>query len=295
MALRPFSRQLQRRGTHQNISFEFFPPKTDEALDALWHEIKHLEPLDPSFVSVTYGAGGSTRDRTHCTIKRLTEETNLVPAAHLTCVNMSEEELHFVLDGYWNLGVKHIVAIRGDLPEGTQQEHFTYANATDLTKAITDYRDFEVTVSCYPEGYPGSPNIDHDLDVLQAKIDNGATRAISQFFFEADTFCRFIDRAHRRGIHIPIVPGIMPVTNYKSLLRMAALCDTDVPLWVTKLFADTGGPDYRRLIATAVATELCADLIDRGIHDLHFYTLNKADLVYAVCRTLGVTPNYSHR
>jgi methylenetetrahydrofolate reductase (NADPH) len=281
------------RPRKSNVSFEFFPPKSDEAEAGLWQAIRRLEPLGPSFVSVTYGAGGSTRERTHHTVRRIIEETAMQPAAHLTCVDASKAEMHDVIADYWMAGVRHIVALRGD-PPGAIGGAYTppangYANATELVAAITAIAPFEVTVGCYPEKHPESPSFDHDIDVLKAKIDAGGTRAISQFFFDIEAFLRFEDRVRKAGIFIPLVPGIMPVTNFASLVRLADRCQTRLPAWLVRhLEGLDGDPDTRRLVAVSLAAEMCTALEERGFEDFHFYTLNRSDLVYAVCRMLGV-------
>ena len=275
------------------VSFEFFPPKTPEMETSLWTCIDRLAPLGPQFVSVTYGAGGSTRERTHRTVKRILDETKLAPAAHLTCVNAAREEVDAVIRQYWEAGVRHIVALRGDPPEGLGGPYVPrpdgYANATELCTAITKIAPFELSVSVYPEKHPESPSLAHDIDVLKAKIDAGATRAISQFFFDIDAYSRFIDKVRAAGISIPILPGIMPVTNFKGLVKMAASCQTTIPAWLANLFDGLDeDAETRRLLACAIAAEMCAKLEERGFKDFHFYTLNRADLVYAICRVLGV-------
>jgi len=293
LKLGPVARVGSRPSRDVRVSFEFFPPKSDEAEDALWQAIRRLEPLNPSFVSVTYGAGGSTRERTHRTVRRLIEETAVAPAAHLTCVAATRDEVDAVIRDYWATGVRHIVALRGDPPGEIGGVYVPptdgYANATELTAAIRRIAPFEVSVGCYPEKHPESPSIDHDIDVLKAKIDAGATRAIGQMFFDTDAFLRYVDRVRAAGIDIPIVPGIMPVTNFKSLKRMAALCQANLPPWLVNLFEGLDGdPETRRLVAATVAAEMCAGLQERGFSDFHFYTLNRADLVLAICRVLGV-------
>jgi methylenetetrahydrofolate reductase (NADPH) len=280
-------------GRRPSVSFEFFPPKTDEAEASLWQAIRRLEPLGPSFVSVTYGAGGSTRERTHRTVRRLVEETSVQPAAHLTCVSASREEVDAVIRDYWDAGVRHIVALRGDPPGAIGGAYVPpsdgYANATELTAAIRRIAPFEVSVGCYPEKHPESASIDHDIEVLKAKIDAGATRAISQLFFDAEAFLRYVDRVRAAGIDIPIVPGVMPVTNFAGLKRMARLCGAALPSWLVNHFDGLDDDaDTRRLVAVSLATEMCASLEERGFTDFHFYTLNRADLVYAICRMLGV-------
>jgi methylenetetrahydrofolate reductase (NADPH) len=291
--LGPVARAGGRGAKRLRVSFEFFPPSTAEAEEKLWGCIRRLEPLGPSFVSVTYGAGGSTRERTHRTIQRMLGETGLQPAAHLTCVGAAREEVDEVIRDYWAMGVRHIVALRGDPPAGIGQAYqpgpHEYQNATELTAAIKRVGDFEVSVGLYPEKHPESPSLDHDIDVLKAKVDAGATRAITQFFFDVDAFLRFVDRVRTAGITVPIVPGIMPVTNYKGLVRMAGACQARVPGWLANLFDGLDeDPDTRRLIAGSVAAEMCARLEEEGFDAFHFYTLNRADLVYAICRVLGV-------
>jgi methylenetetrahydrofolate reductase (NADPH) len=260
---------------------------------SLWTCIDRLAPLSPQFVSVTYGAGGSTRERTHRTVTRILGETRLAPAAHLTCVNAARDEVDAVIRQYWSAGVRHIVALRGDPPEGLGGAYVPrpdgYANATELCAAITKIAPFEISVSVYPEKHPESPSLAHDIDVLKAKIDAGATRAISQFFFDIDAYSRFIDKVRAAGITIPILPGIMPVTNFKGLVKMAAACQTTIPDWLANLFDGLDDDaETRRLLACAIAAEMCAKLEERGFKDFHFYTLNRADLVYAICRVLGV-------
>ena len=276
-----------------SVSFEFSPPKTPEAEASLWTCIRRLEPLNPSFVSVTYGAGGSTRERTHRTVKRMLDETTLKPAAHLTCVGASREEVDEVVRDYWESGIRHIVALRGDPPGsigGAYVPHTDgYANATELTRGIRAVAPFEVSVGLYPQVHPESPGIDHDIDVLKAKIDAGATRAITQFFFDIDTFLRFMERVRKAGVTIPISPGIMPVSNFKGLQRMADPCGIPLPAWLGNLFEGLDNDaETRRLIACSIAAETCARLAEEGFSDFHFYTLNRADLVYAICRVLGV-------
>ena len=296
--LAPIARSLSEGGHNVRVSFEFFPPKTEEMEQTLWASIGRLAPLDPTFVSVTYGAGGSTRERTHRTVKRMLDETNLKPAAHLTCVDASRDEVDEVIRGYWDAGVRHIVALRGDPPPSSEGlagfGDYTpradgYANATELTQAIRRIGDFEVSVGVYPEKHPQSPSMAFDLDVLRQKVDAGATRGISQFFFEAETFLRYRDAVADAGIQISLMPGIMPVTNFKGLRRMAAACEANIPDWLEGLFEGLDDDaDTRKLLASAVAVELCLELEREGVEDFHFYTLNRADLVYAICRILGV-------
>jgi len=275
------------------VSFEFFPPKSEKMADTLWESILTLEPLGPRFVSVTYGAGGSTRERTHATVERILKETDLTPAAHLTCVGSSRDEVDAIARDYWDLGVRNIVALRGDPPEGLGGAYVPradgYANATELTSAIKAVAPFDVIVGVYPEKHPESPSLEHDIEVLKAKVDAGASLGVSQFFFDIDAFLRFRDRVDAAGIKIPIVPGIMPVTNFVGLQKMAVACQTTIPGWLANLFDGLEkDPETRRLIACSVAAEMCAKLEEEGFSAFHFYTLNRADLVYAICQVLGV-------
>ena len=289
---------VARAGNNANpvrVSFEFFPPKTDEAEATLWKAVRRLEPLNPAFVSVTYGAGGSTRERTHRTVQRMLAETTLKPAAHLTCVEASREEVDQVIQDYRAIGVDHIVALRGDPPGasgigGTYQPRADgYANATELAQAIQRIGGFQTSVGVYPEKHPESPSIEHDIDVLKAKVDAGATRALSQFFFDIDAFLRFRDRIRAAGVTIPLIPGIMPVSNFAGLQRMSASCGAAIPAWLAAHFDGLDDdPETRKLLAASVAAETCARLQEEGFSDFHFYTLNRADLVYAICRVLGV-------
>jgi methylenetetrahydrofolate reductase (NADPH) len=292
-ALGPVARAGGRERRKLNISFEFSPPKTPEAEEALWKAIRRLAPLNPDFISVTYGAGGSTRDRTHRTVVRVLNETGLIPAAHLTCVNASRAEVDDVIRGYWEAGVRHIVALRGDPPGQIGGVYAPpadgYANATELTAGIRAIAPFEVSVGAYPQIHPEAGSLQHDLDVLKAKIDAGATRAITQFFFDFDGFLRFMERVRKAGVTIPISPGIMPVTNFSGLKKMAGPIGIQLPQWLANLFEGLEkDPETRRLIAASVASETCARLAEEGFSDFHFYTLNRADLTYAICRVLGV-------
>ena len=275
------------------ISFEFFPPKTEQMEEKLWESINLLEPLNPDFVSVTYGAGGSTRERTHRTVKRILTETSLRPVAHLTCVDATKQEVDEVLREYWESGVRGIVALRGDPPTGVGTKFIAnidgYQNATDVVGAAKQIGDFDISVSFYPEKHPESPSIEHDIDVLKAKIDAGASRAISQFFCEADKYLRFRDMAVKAGINIPLLPGIMPVGSVKGYIRMAQGCNTDVPKWFVEAFDGLDeNPEVRDLVAASVASDLCTKLQAEGVNHFHFYTLNKAALSLATCRRLGV-------
>jgi methylenetetrahydrofolate reductase (NADPH) len=292
-ALGPVARAGVGGAPRPNVSFEFSPPKTPEAEESLWEAIRRLEPLNPSFVSVTYGAGGSTRDRTHRTVLRMVEQTGLKPAAHLTCVEASRGEVDEVIRDYWAAGIRHIVALRGD-PPGQIGGRYTpradgYDNATELTAAIRKIAPFEVSVGLYPQIHPESSGVEHDIDVLKAKVDAGATRAITQFFYDIDSFLRFMDRVRKAGVTIPISPGIMPVTNYQGLKKMAGPIGIELPQWLANLFEGLEkDAETRRLIAASVASEMCARLAEEGFSDFHFYTLNRAELTYAICRVLGV-------
>jgi methylenetetrahydrofolate reductase (NADPH) len=278
-----------------NVSFEFFPPKNEEMETALWGSIERLAPLNPSFVSVTYGAGGSTRQRTHTTLARLMNETSLKPAAHLTCVGASRAEVDEVVTGYKDIGVRHIVALRGDPPGGIGTAFAAhpegYATSTDLVAGVRKIGDFEVSVSAYPEKHPESATFDQDIDVLKAKIDAGATRAITQFFFENDMYLRYLDRVRAKGINIPILPGLVPVQNFRQTASFAQKTGASVPTWLASRFEGLEeDAATRRLVAAAVAAEQALDLMDRGVQDFHFYTMNKADLVFAICHMLGLRP-----
>jgi methylenetetrahydrofolate reductase (NADPH) len=289
IAFRP-SRHGSRR---PRVSFEFFPPKNAEAETALWDSIGRLAPLGPSFVSVTYGAGGSTRERTHNTVKRIVDETSLKPAAHLTCVAASKEEVDEVVKGYWAAGVRHIVALRGD-PQGglgtVYEPHPEgYHQTSDLVAGIRRIGDFEITVSAYPEKHPEALSLDADIDALKKKVDAGATRAITQFFFDNDVYFRYLDKVRAAGIDIPVLPGIVPVINFRQTAGFAVKTGASVPQWLADRFDGLeNDPATRKLVAAAVCAEQVLDLIDRGVPDLHFYTMNKADLVYAICHLIGL-------
>jgi methylenetetrahydrofolate reductase (NADPH) len=277
------------------VSFEFFPPKTEAMEETLWRSIERLAPLSPSFVSVTYGAGGSTRERTHATVSRILAETSLRPAAHLTCVAATREEVGNVVRAYRNAGVRHIVALRGDPVggAGTRYEPHPggYANAAALVEGIAAAGDFEISVAGYPEKHPESPSISADIDMLKRKVDAGATRAITQFFIDNDLFEAYVERVRAAGIGIPIVPGIAPVHSFKQVSHFAAKTGASVPAWLARRFDGLDDdPATRQLVAAAVAAEQVLDLVDRGIADFHFYTMNRADLVYAICHLLGMRP-----
>ncbi len=276
------------------VSFEFFPPKTAEMEERLWAAIKRLEPLRPRFVSVTYGAGGSTRERTHTTVRRIREETALEPAAHLTCVAATRDEIDAVARDYWEAGIRHIVALRGDPPgrrrvSAIRRIPTGYPYAADLVAGLKKVADFEISVAAYPETHPAARSPGHDLDNLKAKLDAGASRAITQFFFDVDVFLRFRDRVRAAGIEVPIVPGILPVTNFAQLKRMAAACGASIPAWMGAHFEGLDDdPETRRLVAASLAAEQCRRLHANGVHEFHFYTLNRADLIVAICHLLGI-------
>jgi methylenetetrahydrofolate reductase (NADPH) len=283
-------------GGPPRVSFEFFPPKTPEMEERLWAVVKRLEPLAPRFVSVTYGAGGSTRERTHATVRRIRQETALEPAAHLTCVAATRDEIDAVARDYWDAGIRHIVALRGDPPGGPTAAagDYTphpggYAYAANLVAGLKRVADFEISVAAYPETHPAARSPGHDLDNLKAKLDAGANRAITQFFFDVGLYLRFRDRAAAAGIRIPIVPGILPVTNFAQLKRMSAGCGASIPDWMAGHFDGLDDdPDTRRLVAASLAAEQCRRLHANGVHEFHFYTLNRADLIVAICHLLGV-------
>jgi methylenetetrahydrofolate reductase (NADPH) len=276
------------------ISFEFFPPKTEAMEAQLWAAIERLRPLAPRFVSVTYGAGGGTRERTHATVERILRDTPLAPAAHLTCVAATRAEVDAVARRYWDAGLRHIVALRGDPPEGTAgyiAHADGYAYAADLVAGLRRVHDFDISVAAYPETHPEAATPRADLDNLKRKIDAGANRAITQFFFDTDVYLRFVERARAAGITVPIVPGILPVTNFAQVMRFAKLCGASVPAWLARLFEGLDDdPDTRRLVAATVAAEQCRRLQDQGVDEFHFYTLNRADLSYAICHILGLRP-----
>jgi len=276
------------------VSFEFSPPKTDETEVTLWAAIKRLEPLAPAFVSVTYGAGGSTRERTHATVKRMVEETSLKPAAHLTCVGHARGEIDDIVRAYWDAGIRHIVALRGDMPNmaGAYQAHADgYQSTPELIAGIRKIGDFEVSVSFYPERHPDSPSHGHDIALLKAKMDAGATRALGQFCFDNDATARFRDDAAKAGIAIPIVPGIMPSTNFAGVARMAGKAGASIPAWLAKAYEGLDEDvETRRIVAAAVLADQVQQLSARGFHQFHFYTLNQANLTYAACRLLGIRP-----
>ena len=279
-----------------SVSFEFFPPKTEKMEQSLWQAIQRLAPLSPSFVSVTYGAGGSTRERTHNTVTRIQKETGIPAAAHFTCVGATREEIDAIARTYWDAGIRHLVALRGDPPEteggvgGRYVPHpGGYAYAADLVAGMRKVADFEISVAAYPETHPEAPSAQFDLDNLKRKVDAGATRAITQFFFDNDAYFRFLDRCAAAGITVPIVPGILPITNFGRAVEFAGKCGAAMP----KRYAETfegldSDPETRQLVAATMAAEQCQALQAQGIRDFHFYTLNRSDLTVAICRMLGV-------
>ncbi len=278
-----------------DVSFEFFPPKTEKMEDALWLAVRRLEPLSPSFVSVTYGAGGSTRERTHNTVARLVRETALAPAAHLTCVNASRHEVDDVVRGYYAAGVRRIVALRGDPPAGVGTRYEAhpggYANTADLIGGIKRIADFDVSVGGYPEKHPESASFAADIDHLKSKVDAGADRIITQFVFDNAHYLRFLERVRARGIWCPVVPGIVPIHNYKQVSGFASKTGTSFPAWLARRFEGLDDdPQTTHLVAAAVAAEQVLGLVDAGVRQFHFYTLNRADLVYAICHLLGLRP-----
>lgn len=283
-----------------DVSFEFFPPKSDKMEAKLWESVARLSPMAPRFVSVTYGAGGSTRDRTQKTVAKIAQDTPLSPAAHLTCVSATKEEVLHVATDFWNAGIRHLVALRGDPPEGMgakfEQHPGGFRDSVDLIQGIRDYdiapdARFEISVSCYPEQHPDSRGWDQDIAFLKAKQDAGADRAITQFFFEPDIYLKFRDRARAGGVTMPIVPGIMLQPNFNGLKRISKLCQANVPDWLHELYEGTDDDaETRELITANVAAELCHKLTEHDVNDFHFYTLNRASLAISTCRLLGLKP-----
>ena len=275
------------------VSFEFFPPKTGNMEARLWETVARLTPFRPRFVSVTYGAGGSTRERTHATVERIRRETSLEPAAHLTCIGASRETVDAIARRYWEAGIRHVVALRGDMPEGGEFAPHPggYTRAAELVAGLKRVADFEVSVACHPEVHPDAVSPQADLDNLKAKIAAGAQRAISQFFFDVDVFLRFRDRARAQGITVPLVPGILPITNYARTCEFATACGASIPRSLARLFEDLDDdPQTRQLVAAGVAAEQCRRLQAEGVTEFHFYTLNRAELTGALCRLLGLKP-----
>jgi methylenetetrahydrofolate reductase (NADPH) len=287
---------LPMRGADQEppeLSFEFFPPRTEALEQQLWTCIRRLAPLSPRFVSVTYGAGGTTHARTHATVARLVQETDLTPAAHLTCVGATCAEVDAVARGYWEAGIRHIVALRGDPPPGADYTPHPggYHYASDLVAGLTRVADFEISVAAYPETHPTARSADDDLDNLKRKLDAGATRAITQYFFDTSTYLRFLERCLAAGITAPIVPGIMPVSNYAQAVKFSAMCGATVPAWLGHMFEGTeDDPEQRRAVASIVAAEQVRVLQANGIDEFHFYTLNRPELTYTIAHVLGVRP-----
>ena len=273
-----------------NVSFEFFPPKTEQMEQTLWKSVERLAPLNPAYMSVTYGANSGERDRTHDVVKRIQNETGISAAPHLTCVDASKEELQQIAKDYWDCGIRRIVALRGDLPEGTDK---TDMYAADLVALLKDVADFDISVAAYPEKHPEAPNAQFDLLNLKRKAEAGATQAITQFFFDAEVFLRFRDRAAAAGIDLDIVPGILPVTNYQTLLRFAGFTNVHVPNWLHHMYEGLDKDDQttRNLMGASIAMDMVKVLAKEGIRDFHFYTLNRSELSYAICRMLGLKEN----
>ena len=289
------SSRLSRGVTEAPItaSFEFFPPKSEKMGETLWETVQRLAPLNPSFVSVTYGAGGSTRERTHKTVERILNETDLAPAAHLTCVGSPKAEVDAIVKDYWDLGVRHLVALRGDPLAGIgavyEPHPEGYAYATDLVEGIKKIANFDVSVSGYPEKHPESGSWQKEIDNLKRKVDAGADRIITQYFFDNDLFDDYLDRIAAAGINIPVIPGILPIHNFEQTMVFSAKCGTSIPEWVARRFSGLqNDPDTRKLVGVAIACEQVMDLVDRGLTDFHFYTMNRADLTYAICHMLGM-------
>ncbi|MEM8700673.1 MAG: methylenetetrahydrofolate reductase [NAD(P)H] [Pseudomonadota bacterium] len=291
--------EFSARRSHQaalspiTASFEFFPPKSDKMAETLWGTVKRLETLNPSFVSVTYGAGGSTRERTHRTVERILNETDLLPAAHLTCVGASRTEVDEIVREYWDLGVRHLVALRGDPLDGIGSRYTPHNNgypyASDLVAGIKKIADFDISVSGYPEKHPESGSWQSEIDNLKRKVDAGADRIITQYFFDNDLFDDYLDRIAAAGINVPVVPGILPIHNFEQTMVFSAKCGTSIPPWLARRFAGLNNdPETRKLVGVSIACEQVMDLVDRGINDFHFYTMNRADLTYAICHMLGM-------
>jgi len=279
-----------------DVSFEFFPPKSDKMAETLWQSIHRLAPLEPEFVSVTYGAGGSTRERTHQTVAEIVKSTRLKPAAHLTCVDATKDEVDEVAKAYWEAGVRHIVALRGDPASGVGEKYEPtpggYRDATDLVAGLKKIADFEISVGGYPETHPESPSVESDIEHLKRKVDAGADRIITQFVFDNEHYLRFLERARAAGIWVPIMPGIVPIHNFKQVSGFARKTGASVPAWLERRFAGLDDdPHTSHLVAATVATEQVMELVDEGIKKFHFYTLNRADLVYAICHLLGLRPH----
>ncbi len=280
-------------GSRIRVSFEFFPPKSDEMEARLWETVQRLEPLQPQFVSVTYGAGGSTRERTARTLRRIRNASSLVPAAHLTCVDASRAQVDEVIADFVGMGIRNFVALRGDPTAGVGARYEPhpdgYANGAELVAAIARQGSFDISVSAYPEKHPESPDFATDIDMLKRKVDNGATRAVTQFFFDNDLYESYVERARRAGIYVPIVPGILPVHNFSQVANFAARAGTHIPRWLGERFSGLQeDPLTHMLVAAAVAAEQVFDLVERGVSDFHFYTMNRADLAFAMCHMIGI-------
>jgi methylenetetrahydrofolate reductase (NADPH) len=280
-------------GDKLRVSFEFFPPKTDEMEARLWETVTRLEPLKPHFVSVTYGAGGSTRERTQRTVRRILKDSALMPAAHLTCIDATREEVDQVVAEFAGMGVKRFVALRGDPAAGVgaiyRPHPGGYANGADLVSGLKAIGDFDISVSAYPEKHPESPDFATDIDMLKRKVDAGATRAITQFFFDNDVYERYVERVRRAGIYVPIVPGVLPVHNFGQVANFSKRAGAEVPAWLAERFEGLDkDPQTHALVAAAVAAEQVLDLIERGVSDFHFYTMNRADLAFAICHMIGI-------
>lgn len=289
---------FSRRPGHADrlrVSFEFFPPSSDAMAETLWKSVQRLAPLGPDFVSVTFGAGGSTRERTLSTVARIARETDVPVAGHLTCVGADRAEVDRIIADYARAGVRRIVALRGDPPEGVGAHYVPhpggYANGAELCSGISAAGDFEIYVSAYPEKHPESPDFATDIDMLKRKVESGATRAITQFFFDNDTYEAYVERVRRAGIYIPVIPGILPVHDFAKVSNFARRCGAHVPAWLADRFEGLDDdPQTRALVASAVAAEQVTDLIERGVTDFHFYTMNRANLVFAICHLLGLRP-----
>ena len=282
-------------GSRVKVSFEFFPPKTDEMEARLWETVKRLEPLAPQYVSVTYGAGGSTRERTRRTVGRILQETSLQPAAHMTCIDATRDEVDAIVRDFADMGVSRFVALRGDPAAGAGERYVPhpngYSNGAELAEAIRRIGSFDVSVSAYPEKHPESADFATDIDMLKRKVDNGATRAITQFFFDNDIYERYVERVRRAGIYIPIVPGILPIHNFRQVAGFSARAGAHVPAWLADRFQGLENePQTHMLVAAAVAAEQVLDLVERGLGEFHFYTMNRADLVFAICHLIGIRP-----
>ncbi len=278
------------------VSFEFFPPKNSDMEATLWKAIQRLAPLDPAFISVTYGAGGSTREFTYATLARLRKETTLSAAAHLTCIAATREEIDLVAQSFLDIGVNRIVALRGDPVGGVGTAYEPhpdgYAYASDLVAGLKKRGNFDISVAAYPEGHPENPGIDAEIDNLKRKMDAGADRAITQFFFDNQVFLRFRDKAVAAGVTIPLLPGITPVHNFRQVYNFASRCGASIPQWLVRRFEGLeNDPETQSLVASAVAAEQVMELIDEDVKDLHFYTLNRAELVFALCHMLGIKPS----